>query len=64
LRSREPEPALGGYLISGLYNVAFAHENVSWGDVAVKTVFDTVIAADARSKSRLQEAQRRTRNPL
>lgn len=63
LRSREPEPALGGYLISGLYNVAFAHENVSWGD-AVKTVFDTVIAADARSKSRLQEAQRRRRNPL
>jgi hypothetical protein len=57
-----PPPALGGYRVQGLYNVAFLHERYSYGDP--KFVIDFVENAQAAAKLRLQQAKRRRRNPL
>jgi hypothetical protein len=59
-----PPPALGGYAVRGLYNVAFAHENTTWGGDAIPAVIDVVIAAQAQAKQRLREAERQRRNPF
>jgi hypothetical protein len=59
-----PPPALGGYPVRGIYNVAFVHERTMWGSDAVPLVFDTVQSAQAEAKRRVHEAERRRRNPL
>jgi hypothetical protein len=59
-----PPPLLGGYAVSGLYNVAFLFERATWGGDAIPLVFDVVRSAQAEAKQRLVEVQRQRRNPL
>jgi hypothetical protein len=60
-----PPLAFRGYPpVRGLYNVAFLHEHSSWGEDAMSMVVDMVTAAQVQAKLRIQEAERRRRNPL
>ena len=59
-----PPPMTGGPVLTGLQNVAFAHERTGYGNLDLRVLLDSLRQADGYLREQEKAAQRHRRRPL